>query len=118
MVEAQSVEAYIRDMLSSLNDENIESIVLFGSAVNGCIRENSDLDFLIIVDSDYLPETFEERMEYTSRIHRKVRHIAKKVPIDLLIYTKAEYNLLHQYNSDFICEINNTGKVIYERQRE
>lgn len=44
-----------------------------------------------------------------------IREINKKVPIDLIVYTKAEFDILKKGKVSFINEINKSGKVIYDK---
>ena len=115
MDAAESVEEYLYQILAALNSESIEKVILFGSAASGQMGPDSDLDLLIVMDTDYLPQTYQERMEYRLQIQRKVRHIRKKVPIDLLIYTRPEYKLITHDMSSFIKDVHDFGKVIYEK---
>ena len=112
---ASSIDEYLRQILLALDDEPVEKIILFGSAVSGQIGPDSDLDLLIIMDTDYLPKTYKERMEYRLQIQRKVRDIGKKVPLDLLIYTRPEYKLITHDMSAFMKDVHDFGKVIYEK---
>ena len=76
MITADSIPKYLREILAALDDEPLERIILFGSAASGQLGPDSDLDLLIVTDTDYLPKTYQERMEYRLRIQRRVRSIA------------------------------------------
>lgn len=108
-------EERIQQILVALQEENIYKILLFGSVAEGNTREDSDIDLLVVLDSDYLPKTYKERMEYRLQIQRKVRHIAKKIPIDMLIYTRREYELLTEDMNSFLIDIHTSGRLIYEK---
>ena len=105
----------LEQILSILKKEEIKKILVFGSYIEGNLHEDSDLDLLIVLDNDYLPKTYEERMELRLEIRKKIRSINKKIPIDLLIYTKPEYEIIIKNMNSFMKEIHNTGKVLYER---
>ena len=88
VVEVNTIETFeeqLQKLLSALKGEKIHKIIVFASVANGHIHEDSDLDLLIVLDTDYLPTTYEERMEYRLQIQRKVRDVRKKIPVDLLI---------------------------------
>ena len=115
MSTADSVDEYLQQILAALSDEPVEKIILFGSATSGEIGIDSDLDMLVVMDTDYLPKTYEERIGYRLQILRKVRAVGKKVPLDLLIYTRPEYEILTQDMSSFMKDVHDYGKVICER---
>ena len=115
MDSAEIIDEYLSQILAALSSEPVEKVILFGSAASGQIGPDSDLDLLIVMDTDYLPRTYQERMEYRLEIQRKVRDIRKKVALDLLIFTRAEYKLVTQDMSSFMRDVHDLGKVIYEK---
>ena len=115
MSTGYSVDEYLRQILAALNGEPVKKIILFGSATSGELGIDSDLDLLVVVDTDYLPNTYQQRMEYRLQILRKVRAVGNRIPLDLLIYTRPEYEILTQDMSSFMKDVHDCGKVIYER---
>ncbi len=115
MNKVKTFEEPLQQILLALKDENVQKIIVFGSVANGYVHEDSDIDLLIVMDTDYLPITYEERLEYRIQIRRKIRDIAKRIPIDLLIYTRKEYQILTENMNAFMREIHDFGKVIYEK---
>ena len=115
MNKVKTFEEPLQQILLALKDENVEKIVIFGSVAHGYVHEDSDLDLLIVMDTDYLPTTYEERLEYRKQIRRKIRDIARKIPIDLLIFTRKEYEILTENMNAFIRDIHDFGKIIYEK---
>jgi predicted nucleotidyltransferase len=84
-----------------------DKIILFGSFATGNANENSDLDLLVIKDTD-LP-----RPQRTVEV-RKLLHGAM-VPIDIIVYTPREINKSKKKKFSFVHEVLNNGKTIYER---
>jgi uncharacterized protein len=115
MDKVETLEQHLQQIMVALKDEDINKIILFGSVADGRIHEDSDLDLLLIMDTDYLPKTYKERIEYRLEIQRKVRPIAKRIPIDLLIYTRIEYEMLTENMNAFMREIHDFGRVVYEK---
>ena len=115
MSAGHSVDEYLRQILAALHDEPVKKIILFGSATSGEIGIDSDLDLLVVVDTDYLPSTYQQRMECRLQILRKVRAVGNRIPLDLLIYTRPEYEMLTQDMSSFMKNVHDCGRVIYER---
>lgn len=83
-----------------------QKIILFGSYANGTPTEESDLDLLIIKDSDW-----------PSRLqNRRVRSILSDmmVPIDVIVKTSKEFETYKDIIGTIISPANKFGKVIYE----
>jgi len=81
-----------------------EKIILFGSLAKKEATLSSDIDLLIIKDSNL---SFKERMYL---IYDKIDY---QVPLDMFFYTPEELNCLEK-KSTFIKKIMQEGKIIYE----
>ncbi len=83
-----------------------KKIILFGSYANGTPTEESDLDLLIIKDSD-LPSHLQ---------NRKVRRLLFdfKVPVDVIVKTSKEFEMYKDIIGTIIYPANKFGRVIYE----
>ena len=90
-------------------------MILFGSYANETANENSDIDMVVILDNNDVAKTYEERLKKKLYINRLVRNINYKIALDILVYSKEEYKILKNYGNYFIDEIENTGKIIYEK---
>jgi uncharacterized protein len=86
---------------------NPDKIIQFGSYAAGTPDENSDLDLLIIKDSD-LP-----RHKRSFEIRKFL--IGSKIPMDALIYTHKEFNEEMKEKFSFISGAIKNSKVLYER---
>ena len=82
-------------------------IVLFGSRARGDARRNSDLDLLIIEDSE-LP-----------RYRRPPRYLRALVGVfpakDVVVWTPAEVNAWRDVPNAFITSALREGRTLYER---
>ena len=106
---------YIEQLLEVLKQANPYRIVLFGSYANGTADENSDIDLLVILDNNDVAKTYNERLMKRLYINRLVRKINYKIALDILVYSKEEYKIIKNNGNYFIDEIENKGKVIYEK---
>ncbi len=85
-----------------------DRIILFGSYAYGNPNENSDLDLLIIKDTD-LPR------------YKRAREIRKylwgitNIPKDIIVYTQKEIDDWKEVKEAFITSIVEKGKVLYEK---
>ena len=107
--------AVLEDLVSSLKSSDPYKIILFGSYANGNPNENSDIDIMVILDNDHVSKTYEERLNKKIFIRNLIIEINRKIPIDILVYSKEELNLIKNHGNYFIDEIEKTGKVIYEK---
>lgn len=98
----------IREIVSGIAKQfNPEKIFLFGSYANETQKEDSDIDLLIIQDTD-LPiqqRGFDIRMSL----------VGSMTPFDILIYTKAEFEQEKDKSYSFLNSALKQSKLLYER---
>jgi predicted nucleotidyltransferase len=82
-----------------------KKVVLFGSFSRGSQTKRSDLDLMIITETD---KRFFERYEQFDRIHDIINDRA----VDMLIYTADELSRIS--HRPFIKQILSEGETIYE----
>ena len=109
------IDSYIQEIINKLSKMNIKEIILFGSMNNANFDEESDIDLLIILDIDKIPKTYEEKMKMKLELRKAIRTINRKVAIDLLVYTKKEFELLKKEGNNFFQNIIKNGKKLYEK---
>lgn len=84
-----------------------QRILLFGSLISGKVEEWSDIDLVIIKETD---RTFLDRT-------REVMQLLKpQVGIDILVYTPDEFAQMSHQRAFVREEIVAKGKVLYERE--
>jgi predicted nucleotidyltransferase len=103
------------DLVSSLKPSDPYKIVLFGSYAKGNPNENSDIDLMVVLDNNHVSKTYEERLNNKVFIRNLLLEINRKIPLDVLVYSKEELNLMKKYGNYLIEEIEKTGKTIYEK---
>jgi len=84
-----------------------DKIILFGSYASGKPTENSDIDLLVIKDTD------SPRPQRTIKVRKML--YGSMVPIDLIVYTPKEIEESKKNSYSFVSEILKTGIVLYER---
>jgi predicted nucleotidyltransferase len=82
-------------------------ILLFGSLCSGNVREWSDIDLLIVKDTD---KPFYDRLKEVYLLLRP------KVGVDILVYTPQEYEKIKE-RLFFKHKVIKKGKLIYARER-
>ncbi|MBI4648689.1 MAG: nucleotidyltransferase domain-containing protein [Bacteroidia bacterium] len=83
-----------------------EKIVLFGSYAYRNPTEGSDLDLLIVKDTD-IP-----RYKRGREIRKFFR--GSKIAVDIIVYTNAEIQKWSNVRTSFITTVMEKGKVLYE----
>ena len=106
----EEVEKEIVNRLSKV--EKILKIILFGSYAYGTSGKNSDIDLLVVIDKDEYPKSFKEKSENYLEVSRAIRSIEEDVPIDLLVYTKPEFEKFVELDSLFSRKILSDGRVL------
>jgi predicted nucleotidyltransferase len=86
-----------------------QKIILFGSYAYGIPTSDSDVDLLVIMDTD-------ERSPIKRVIPVMRLIVPRPFDIDVLVRTPAEVEALRESGSLFIKEILATGKSLYERR--
>ena len=111
----QSLDTILDNLVVLLKSSDPYKIILFGSYAKGNPNENSDIDILVILDNNHVSKTYQERLNKKILIRNSIIEINRKVPLDILVYSKEELNIIKKNGNYFIDEIEKTGKVIYEK---
>ncbi len=109
------IDQYLEHIVDSLKNLDVTEIILFGSINDGHYDDESDIDLLVILDIDKIPQSYEEKMKMKLEIRKAIRSINREVAIDLLVYTKKEYEILKQRGSNFFQDIIKNGRKLYEK---
>jgi len=84
-----------------------ERIILFGSLAQGRLHEDSDIDILVVANSD---KPFLDRLEEAYVL------LDPNESLDLFIYTPQEFRRLIHKRPFLREEVLKKGKVLYERE--
>jgi len=97
-VEISEIVRIIRDKYGP-----VEKIILFGSHARGDADEHSDLDLIIIKETD---------KRFVARL---VEVPSLPVHADVFVYTPEEFDAMKENENPFIMNALESAKVIYER---
>ena len=104
----EALERELHRIVATLIEEyQPEKIILFSSLATGRIHEWSDVDLLII------KETEKRLLDRATDIVAMLNY--PRVAIDIFVYTPGEVEYLLEEGSQFIEEILEQGKVLYEK---
>ena len=82
-----------------------ELVILFGSYANGNANEGSDLDLLLV------KQTNEPPLNRAAGLRKAMRDIL--LPMDILVYTPAEIAKDKERKFTFIHDVFKSGRVLY-----
>ncbi|MGE5559022.1 MAG: nucleotidyltransferase domain-containing protein [Bacillota bacterium] len=102
--EKQLSEA-LNKILEAIKPLSPEKVVLFGSLCRGDIATKSDIDLLIV---------WETELPFLERLQKFYQAAAPDVAVDILVYTPDEINRLSRTNP-FIHTALKEGRVLYEK---
>ena len=106
MVSEKKIEEIASKIAEGFNPEKI---ILFGSYALGNPNRNSDLDFLIVKNSD-LP------------VHRRANDIRMALigtttPMDILVYTPTEFETEKSIERSFLNMLLKSSKILYDQSK-
>jgi len=109
------IDTVLDKLVFSLKASDPYKIILFGSYAKGNPDKNSDMDLMVVLDNNHVSKTYEERLNKKLFIRNLVVEINRKIPLDILVYSKEEFALIKKSGNYLIDEIEKTGKTIYEK---
>lgn len=80
-------------------------VILFGSYARGTPTQDSDVDLLVVMETDENP------LHTAASISASVDH---PFPLDILVYRPAELQASFDRKGIFVTEVMTTGVVLYE----
>jgi predicted nucleotidyltransferase len=106
-VKHREIPIALTALVDSLKRYRPQRIILFGSAARGQADADSDLDILVIKDTQ---EPFVQRLEEMARLCPDGIHA------DILVYTSQEIQAMMDEGNPFIANALREGEVIYEAE--
>ena len=99
----QELDRFVRIVSREMEPERI---IVFGSMATGEIREWSDLDVVVVMETE---------LPFLERLRLILRLVWPKVALDLFVYTPAEWAEIRCSRPFVREEIATKGTVVYER---
>ena len=84
-------------------------VILFGSYARGRPKKDSDIDLLVVTNDNYIPKSFNEKIELKLKVANNLDEIREFTPLDLLVFTKPMYTRFLEMDSAFSREIRTKG---------
>ena len=101
------MEQTLATLLDALKKYQPQKVILFGSAARGETDAQSDLDLIVIKDTE---ESFVERLEAMAKLCPPCVHA------DILVYTPEEIRAMVGEESPFIIQALREGRLVYEAE--
>ena len=111
-----NIDSVLKQLIKKLKAADPYKIVLFGSHANGTATPESDIDLMVILDNYIISKTYGEDVRRYIAIRKLILDINSQYPMDLKVYSRAEFKRKKRKGSFFINEIEKTGKTIYEKR--
>ena len=103
------IESYLKEAVKRIIDNfNPEKIILFGSYAYGHPTANSDIDLMVIMNTDEKPH------KRAVPLRRVLKGIG--IPKDIIVKTPEEFNRFKDIIGTIIYPAAHKGKVLYERR--
>ncbi|NOY61105.1 MAG: nucleotidyltransferase domain-containing protein [Calditrichaeota bacterium] len=101
-------------IIALLQPHKPQKIILFGSHARGDANADSDIDLMVVLDTNKYPKNFHEKMEMYLPVSSSLSPLKENIPIDLIVYTRPMYDKFLKLNSMFSREILKSGVTLYE----
>ena len=106
------LQNHIAELKNILTQIKPYKALLFGSYANGKINKDSDIDLIVVLNKKDLPRTFDERSENYSFVNKYFKSLKHKVPMDLIVYTKKEWDIFIKADNSFTGEVLEKGQFL------
>ncbi|MGR3178565.1 MAG: nucleotidyltransferase domain-containing protein [Candidatus Anammoxibacter sp.] len=102
----------VEEILILLKDQKLYKVILFGSYAYKKPHDDSDIDLLVILDKNGVSNNYKKILENKKLISKQLRALRKRVPIDLLVYTKDEWKILQDCKTSFFKQVEKEGVAL------
>lgn len=104
-MKPETVTNRIRSVVEDLKRYAPLQVILFGSAARGDVDEQSDLDFVVIKQTD---------RPFLQRLREAALLVKAPGSVDILVYTPEEWRRMREMESPFAERVLAEGRVVYE----
>jgi len=96
----------IRESLKPLHPEKV---IVFGSYAQGEAGPDSDIDLIVVLDSDAMPTIYRDRVRNRLLVRRALDTLNRDYALDVLVYTIPEWKRFQDAGSAFAKEVASQG---------
>jgi uncharacterized protein len=102
----KTIEEKLESVIAGLRLYDADKAILFGSAARGDADAYSDIDLIVIKQTD---------KRFLDRLADVIEAIQPHFSIDVLVYTPEEFDRMLAEENPLLTQAVREGKVIYER---
>lgn len=92
-------------IMDTLRTMNVEKVILFGSLARGDVTSTSDIDLIVVMDTD---------SPFLQRLHEVYSAVLPQRSVDILVYTPQEFQSMREENP-FVRKALDEGSVLYAK---
>ncbi len=101
----KNIEELLQEVVNRIKKQGVKKIILFGSSSRGEADRYSDIDLVIIKDTN---ERFVKRLLSVETFSDL------PIQVDIFVYTPQEFDTMLNMRNPFIESVVREGKIIYE----
>jgi uncharacterized protein len=105
----EPLDALRRQIRESLEPLHPAKVILYGSHASGSAEPDSDIDLIVVLDSEAAPQTYRERTENRLAVRRALDALNRDYALDVLVYTWPEWRRFQDLGSAFSREVVRQG---------
>jgi predicted nucleotidyltransferase len=102
-------QALHNEIISRLSVKKPLKVILFGSRARGGFDDGSDIDLIVVLDKEGVPQTFKEKTKNFLEVNRLLRGLNKRLGMDLVVMTRAQWDRFVEADSGFSREVQEKG---------
>jgi len=106
------LQNHLTELKNILSELNPYKAILFGSYASGEVNRDSDIDLIVVLNKDEIPKDFDGRIKNYSFVKNFFKPLKHKVPMDLIVYTKTEWNNFIKADNSFTREVLEKGETL------
>ena len=107
MITFQEIQKHVSDVLNS--PPRPLRVILFGSHARGGPHVESDIDLIVVLDKEGKSDSYRTLVRNRVEISRRLRQLKRKHPVDILVYTKDEWEALRTSKTSLVQRIEAEG---------
>jgi predicted nucleotidyltransferase len=86
-----------------------EKVIVFGSYARGGADRDGDIDLIVVLNSEAVPQSYRDRMMNRLAVRRALDSLNRDYALDVLVYTRPEWKCFRDSGSAFSREIVRRG---------
>ena len=94
-----------QEIIKNISIKKPYKAFVFGSHAYGNPTEESDIDLLVVLDKEGVPESYREKSQNYLEVSRLLRNLNKKISMDIIVMTKNQWKAFVENKSGFAREV-------------